>query len=449
MKQTENPIHRTQRTAHQHVVPVVLGFHLTPQFIHNLLITSLFFLALTGLKHTLKHAAAQDSFICSIIIATGMRKSKRIYPYREARLKTYTNDLSKRWNVEYWAWSEEKGKLVRRQEWVPSHFKTASERRAYAKAVIRQVNDQLQNGYCFTSQTAHQKMKLSEAVKTYLDYKLPKLKKKTDYTSVFNQMFMPYMDECHPNILLSNVTKPILIAWLDHMQRHREWMPRTYNQKKSFVYNFFEYFTMREVLDNNPMKGIPQQKPGQEAKFLPFQYHETEYLRREMERQDPELLLYTQFIYYCFLRPNEVRRLKLSDIDIHNKKIRVRKEISKNSKTQYVQIPSALVDAILKSGRMNSPAHFYFFGKDKKPNDKHYGYNTMSKRNRLFLNKKGYSIHHSLYSWKHTGCCALYRLTKDLKLVSTQCRHYSTQVTDLYLRDLGMYTDNQELDGFV
>ena len=40
-----------------------------------------------------------------------------------------------------------------------------------------------------------------------------------------------------------------------------------------------------------------------------------------LEKNDPILLLYIQFITYNFLRPIEVNRLKIDDLDLEGKKL--------------------------------------------------------------------------------------------------------------------------------
>lgn len=45
---------------------------------------------------------------------------------------------------------------------------------------------------------------------------------------------------------------------------------------------------------------------------------------------------------------------------------------------------------------------------------------------------------YTLYSWKHTGCVAMYEKTKDIYLISRLCGHRSIEVTMNYLRSLGL-----------
>ncbi len=55
---------------------------------------------------------------------------------------------------------------------------------------------------------------------------------------------------------------------------------------------------------------------------------------------------------------------------------------------------------------------------------------------------------YDLYGWKHTGVIALYQATKDVKLIQRQCRHSSLDQTDKYLRDLGLFLNDEQLSDF-
>jgi integrase len=62
----------------------------------------------------------------------------------------------------------------------------------------------------------------------------------------------------------------------------------------------------------------------------------------------------------------------------------------------------------------------------------------------MSLYGKGYD----LYGWKHTGAVALYKVTKDLKLVQEQCGHTDPKQTAQYLRDLGAFYYEGQIQAF-
>jgi len=46
-------------------------------------------------------------------------------------------------------------------------------------------------------------------------------------------------------------------------------------------------------------------------------------------------------------------------------------------------------------------------------------------------------------SWKHTGVVNAYKAGVDIKSIQRQCRHTAIDMTDNYLKSLGLY-DNEE-----
>ena len=53
---------------------------------------------------------------------------------------------------------------------------------------------------------------------------------------------------------------------------------------------------------------------------------------------------------------------------------------------------------------------------------------------------------YTLYSWKHTGVVSAYKARIDIKSIQLQCRHYSLEQTDIYLKSLGLYKDRDVFD---
>ncbi len=63
-------------------------------------------------------------------------------------------------------------------------------------------------------------------------------------------------------------------------------------------------------------------------------------------RKNPYLWLFCQFISCTVIRLGELRLLQVDDIILEEKRVRIRAEISKNRKLQYVAIPEAFMPEI-------------------------------------------------------------------------------------------------------
>jgi len=176
-----------------------------------------------------------------------------------------------------------------------------------------------------------------------------------------------------------------------------------------------------------------------------FQPHQIERLKIIISSKNPELWLFMQFMYYCFIRPGELIMIKASDIIFDDSKIIIRSEVSKNRKTQYVAIPKAFKMDLSFVKRLN-PNEFIF----PSPNDasKPIGLNTMSTRHRSILNDLQCGQEYKLYSWKHTGAVQAVKAGVSIKELQLQLRHHSLDQVNDYLRQMGVSDLTKLKDNF-
>jgi integrase len=157
----------------------------------------------------------------------------------------------------------------------------------------------------------------------------------------------------------------------------------------------------------------------------------------------PELWLAVQFIFYCFIRPGELRLLKVSDIDFEREQILIRREIAKNKKEQWVTIPKVFLNAVRHLG--DYPPNYYVIGKENKP----IGKNRLKQQHQALLKKMGYdTTRYKLYSWKHTGAVMAVLSGIHLKQLQIQIRHHSLDELNGYLRQMGVLELNDLQNNF-
>ncbi len=164
-----------------------------------------------------------------------------------------------------------------------------------------------------------------------------------------------------------------------------------------------------------------------------------------IREQYPNLHLCCLLEYYCFLRPHyEIRLLKTGNINLRSRTILVHPETAKGGKARTIPIHASLIP-IFEQRNLNQP---YLFQIGDKPPCADY-FKNQFKRLRKKIN---IPREYTLYGFKHTGVCALYRATKDIYLVSKLCGHSSIKTTEIYLRSLGQdtnYLDNSALPSII
>jgi len=123
-------------------------------------------------------------------------------------------------------------------------------------------------------------------------------------------------------------------------------------------------------------------------------------------------------------------------------KLTVRGEISKNRKTQRVDLHPAILELMHALGYFNYPANFYIFSKERKPGAMPYSANTLTVRfSEQCRDKLKFSSDYSLYSFKHTGNAELHQMRTALPMIRDQNRHSDIRTTDIYSKQYGFYNE--------
>lgn len=161
-----------------------------------------------------------------------------------------------------------------------------------------------------------------------------------------------------------------------------------------------------------------------------------------LQVNDPILLLYTQFIIYNLLRPIEVNRLKIDDLDIEGKKLFVR---AKNKAVKVKIIPQKIIDLLPDFSQMNKN-HYLFTpttigGEWEAEENNRRDY--FSKKFKVVKDHFGLNDDYGLYSFRHTSITNLYKeFIKTLTPNETKSKlmeitgHQTMQALEKYLRDI-------------
>ena len=212
---------------------------------------------------------------------------------------------------------------------------------------------------------------------------------------------------------------------------------------------FFEFAKKRKIITVNPFSDV-EKLPLPTGTRIAFADKDVRIIKEYLTvtNPDPQFWLYISFLYYGFFRPDgEARKLKIGDIEQNF--IKVRSEDAKNNKTQFVQIAKGLEQQINLHELRELDKSLFIFSLQNRPGSQCPGEKWFYKKHQKMLETLGLNgKNYSQYSWKDTGVIALYRATKDVKLIQRMCRHSSLDQTDKYLKSLGLFLQDEILDSF-
>jgi len=370
-----------------------------------------------------------------------------MYPFKAAKLRDRGGSLLGRWYIEYSVYDIARDKLVRQMKYFNlASFKTREARIKRAEQLIKGINTRLNAGrHIDSNEIRRQQGKklgvkdLSDWIDEYLLLKGVILRSKSvaDYKSVLANFKLWANDQPGIASLPELIERRHIIEYLDYSKIYQRIGNRTRNNRLTYLSAFFGFLLEREIIKKNPCKDIAK-LPTDIGKNIAFNDKEIQAIKTSIQKNMPYLLRFVEFMFYTLARPNEIRQLRVRHIDMENRLVRIPASISKNKKSEYVQIPEQLYKILTRFKLEEYPQDYFVFTSHSGPGLKATKREYFTKKHRKILQGLGMSHEYTLYSWKHTGVVKAYRAGIDIKSLQVHLRHSSLDMVDRYLKSLGL-----------
>ncbi|WP_198658945.1 tyrosine-type recombinase/integrase [Winogradskyella tangerina] len=275
-------------------------------------------------------------------------------------------------------------------------------------------------------------LKLKEKVvkeRTYRDYKIN------------INAFSKWLSVNHPNVqTIDHLKKAHFTGFLNSILEKSS--ARNRNNYRTNISSILQVLVDNDIIERNFLKSIPKlkTKPERHKRFS----SETELkIFEHLKKVDPILLLFIKFYSYAFMRPQEVCRIRINDINIKEKTVSF---IAKNGKLKTKIIPSILYDELPDLSDYH-PENLLFT-----PNKIGGNWNAKELSRRDHFSKRfrktvkehfNLGIDYGLYSFRHTYITKLYRaLNSQYSSFEAKSRlmsitgHESMAALEKYLRDI-------------
>lgn len=393
------------------------------------------------------------------------RKSIVIMP----RLNDSGGDLSKKWFVEYSCRNPQTDKMQRFRIYDGfGNLSNSRERYQHAEKIISKISSELNNGITpfTTEQTViyedelmyhsmarvYGKKKSSVVtIRTYLSEFL-KLKEVEVIHRTYQtycsklRMFCMYLEKNNLDRLhVSAITQEHICDFMRFLVVENNLSRRSISKYEQIINSFFNFLLRRKkVIDRNPVYDIPKIGIVKDCAPHPIPDRERIKLKKEMMKSDPQIWLVCQMEFYCAIRPGEeLRRLRIGDINFESQTITIRQDISKNRKTETVDFPNQLLKEFLEVHKLNEyPSEYYVFSTGGKPGTTYLGKNNFRNRFDQIRDRLGLSKDYKLYSFKHTGATKLAEKGVSTWELQRHLRHSSISITENYIkRMIGIRSD--------
>ena len=367
-------------------------------------------------------------------------------------------DLTKEWYVEYAVRNPYTDEMKRFRHYKGfKKLKTAEERYALGEQIVTDLKERIRTGdipfmekkrsyqdeliYAAAAKRWGAERESMICIRTHLSEFLEV--KKTEviahsfqtYRSklrIFNEWCeLEGLDRKH----ISFVSQQHICDFLRHLVEVNHISRRTVDKYKQILHGFFDYIIkVKQIVLENPVHNIPRMGEVRDEAPHPIPSRERKMLIAYMRKHDPQLMLVCLMEYYCAIRPNELRLLKIRDIDMEHQFIRVPKDISKNRMTESVNIPRQLLKLLQEMELEQYSQDYYLLSQGGNPGPTSLGKNSLRFRFDRIRNQLGISPVYKLYSFKHTGGVELVNAGVDTWELQRHFRHKSIDTTERYIR---------------
>lgn len=368
--------------------------------------------------------------------------------YSRPTIYDANGDLSKRWYVYYSFRNPITDKLERQTPIYlgVNQFKTLPERIKAINIMRQAVENILLGGYNPYKDSAFS-TEFSEITITGAFLLVLDLKKQTmaptsysDFKSRLGQFERWLNENGFKNRYISSVNRKAVIFYLNYVLKKSSAKNR--NNTRTAIQTFFETLVDNEYIPSNFVNNINVLKTKPERNKTYTKEQELQ-LFDYLDKNNSTLLLFVKFIAFGMLRPIEICRLKVSDLNVLERKMTLR---AKNKVVKVKLIPEILLKDLPDLSNCNSDD--YLFCRDKlignswnatESNKRDYYTSEFKKAKDKFK----LDINYGMYSFRHTFITKLYvSLRKNYTPFEAKSRlmqitgHSSMAALEKYLRDI-------------
>jgi len=232
--------------------------------------------------------------------------------------------------------------------------------------------------------------------------------------------------------LVTDIDRPRVVAFLDHVLFERRVSIQTRNNYRAWLYHFCEWLMQRGYLKENPVKGIKKLRVGAKCRKS-FTADELVLLVHYVEsRCDAWFKLAVLMEYYTFIRPVELTRLRVGNVEVARKRIYIPAAVSKNYRDYAVGLNTSLCELFEELELSKYPSEWYLFGKGMRPG-------PVKGDGRMFRDKffkvreaLGWGYEKQFYGLKDSGIRDLANAA-GIVVARDQARHTDVSTTNRYL----------------
>lgn len=350
--------------------------------------------------------------------------------YKKAKIYDAGGDPEKRWFVFYYFLDPETGKYRRFKIYVPDGILTAGGKRDKAHEIRKRIDGKLLHGFNPFALREKKYASITEALTFALSLKKDRTRKRTFYTyrytvnSLIRFLKVRKLDQM-PVDSFTGLTANEFTDWSKSVLKLKN---ATVNYRTMHLKTMFRLLIKRQWILYNPFDAVeklPVEQPG----IACFTNSELITMEKFLPVWNYDLYAVACLVFYCFIRPQEIVRLRIEHFNLKARAIYLPGDVSKNRKTEMVAIPDPLVPVLAKLD-LDYPPDTYVFSRELRRGDREIAPTRIAGMWREFADR--YNISKTIYVLKHTGVGMAIEAGINARDLQLQIRHASLEETQRY-----------------
>ena len=235
--------------------------------------------------------------------------------------------------------------------------------------------------------------------------------------STFCKQLAEWLQKNYPTLTTGEFTQEIAVEYLEFVNRggnsngkkvvrtrlHAERVsPRTYNNNMKMGRGVFTWAVEHCYLTENPFAKIKKKREGEKTRTI-IPAEDRTRIFNYFKENNPAMCIIMQMVFTSLIRPIEITRIQVEDIDFVNHCIHLPGNKTKNGKSRDSRMDELLEQMLLKHTKHAKPTDYLFADKSwkcgKQPMSQHSFTNTwIDMRDEMKLPKE-----YQLYSLRDSG----------------------------------------------
>lgn len=217
----------------------------------------------------------------------------------------------------------------------------------------------------------------------------------------------------------------------------RKWGKVSYNCYRTDLGTFFNYLKITKVITENPVPFSEKKNLKRDStRFVIYEESELADVVKKLANDTSffELYVASKLVYYFNIRPVEITRIQVKNIDFDKRILTLPAEKTKNENEGKWLLNDELY-FLLEDLVANAPADYFAFGGWNRPKPIQLSKDFFGARWRIFREKYNIPPRLKFYALKHTSNYYDLQDGASFEEIRQRNRHANLQVTTLYIRE--------------